>query len=440
MKKLLLLLLVVVLAFAQNPKQKAQESILSGGTGLVWIDGKPYYQVTINPEISFANMGIGLDLRLEFNNDGIRKENFNETSDYISIIRYFRYGQKGDPFYIKLGALEFVNLGNGTLISYYTNRPSIDSRKNGVELAFDAEKFGAEFLYSNFALAGLVGTRAFVRPLKFTPMAETPIIGNLEVGGTYVMDMDKRADFDSTVYNPITKESKTYGEKTLSAVGFDITLPIIKSSILNLKAYYDFVKIINYGSGSALGAKLDVEPVGEIKFGTKFEYRINGDKYIPGYFNAFYDIERYNSYQSGNKTFGKARKLDNIKGLNGYFGELYGSFAKIVELRGSYERIPDEPKSGILHIDATGNLGDSYAARAGYDKKNIDGESAIFKVDENTVMFAEFGYKPYSFMLVSMAYIWNFTPVREGGKSDGKIIGYKTQKRIEPRVTFSYSF
>ncbi|HOJ38061.1 MAG TPA: hypothetical protein PLI27_02940 [Ignavibacteriales bacterium] len=438
MKKLFLLVALFALTFGQNPNQKMQQSVLSGGTGLTWIDGKPYYQVTINPELSFSKVGIGLDLRLEFNNDGIRKENFNETSDYISIIRYFRYGYKGDPFYIRLGALDFVNLGNGTIISNYSNRPSIDSRKIGMELAFDTDEFGAEMLYGNFGMAGLAGLRAYIRPLKFTPMAEVPVLGNLEIGGSYVIDMDKRADFDSTV--TVGNQTTTYGEKTLSAFGFDITLPIVKSSMVNLKAYYDFVKILNYGNGSALGAKLDITATDAFIFGTKFEYRINGDKYLPGYFNSFYEIERYNSYNIGNKTFGKARTLDNIKGKNGYFGELYASLAKVITARGSYERIPDIPKSGILHIDATANLGESYAARAGYDKINIDGEAAIFKTDENTVMFAEFGYKPYSFMLVSMAYIWNFTPVREGGKTDGKIIGYKPQKRIEPRVTFSYSF
>jgi len=438
MKKLLFLLIALSFVFAQAPKGKMQESILSGGTGMVWIDGKPYYQVTINPELSFSKIGIGLDLRLEFNNDGIRKENFNETSDYLSIIRYIRYGQKGDPFYFRVGALDFSRIGNGTIVSYYSNRPSIDSRKIGLEMAFDAEKYGAELIYGNFGLAGIAGGRAFVRPLQMAGMSDIPVLSNLELGGTYIIDLDKRADFDSTI--TVGNTSKTYGEKTLSVVGFDVTLPIIKSGIFNFKTYYDFAKILNYGSGSALGAKLDINPVETFMFGAKFEYRINGDEYIPGYFNSFYEIERYNWKTYGNKTYGKARSLDEIKGKNGYFGELYGSIAKIVEIRGSYERIPDEPKSGILHINGTANLGESYAARAGYDKRNIDGESAIFKVDENTIMFAEFGYRPYKFMLVSMAYIWNFTPEREGGKSDGKIIGYKTQKRIEPRVTFSYAF
>lgn len=443
MKKMILLLFTFIstLAFSQgNAIQQASQKVVGGGLGLVWIDNKPYYSFAFNPELEFGKIGVGLDVRFEFNGDGIRKENFNETSDYLSMVRYFRYGQKSDPFYLRLGALDCSNLGNGTIISNYNNRPTIDARKIGMEIAFDAEKFGFEALYGNFGMAGVVGARAFVRPLKFTTAADIPVLGNLEIGGTYAADLDKHAKFDYTVIG--AKKDSTYGDGNISIVGFDVTLPLVKTNMLNVKTYYDFAKILNYGSGSAIGVKADLAATEAIKLGAKFEYRINGDEYIPGYFNSLYEIERYQaSYSKNNDTvYGKASKLKGLKGKSGYFGELYGSLLKVIDIKGSYERIPDLPQSGVLHINANAKVAENYVARAGYDKIKIDGESAIFKLDENSLLYAELGYKPYKFMMVSMLYTWTFTPLREAGKDDGKIIGYETQKRIEPRVSFIYEF
>ena len=80
---------------------RPDEGFINGGLGLTWIDGKPHYRIAFRPEISFSDFGIGLDLNLDFDSEGkLRKENFNETSDYLSIIRYIRYGVKNDPVFI----------------------------------------------------------------------------------------------------------------------------------------------------------------------------------------------------------------------------------------------------------------------------------------------------------------------------------------------------
>ena len=73
--------------------------------------------------------------------------------------------------------------------------------------------------------------------------------------------------------------------------------------------------------------------------------------------------------------------------------------------------------------------------RGGYDKINIGSESQILKVDNNSIMYFEFGYKPLPYLLVSMLYKWTFTPIRD---SNNNIIDYQPQKRIEPRVSFIY--
>jgi hypothetical protein len=41
------------------------------------------------------------------------------------------------------------------------------------------------------------------------------------------------------------------------------------------------------------------------------------------------------------------------------------------------------------------------------------------------------------YLLISMLYSWTFSPVRD---ADDNVISYKTQKRVEPRVSFIYPF
>jgi hypothetical protein len=106
----------------------------------------------------------------------------------------------------------------------------------------------------------------------------------------------------------------------------------------------------------------------------------------------------------------------------------------LLYVSGNYERFDNDPNSGILHISSEINpVSGFFIARAGYDKINIRGESDIFKLDDRSYLYAEIGYKPVPYMIVSMVYSWTFAPVRD---SDNNIVDYRPQKRVEPRVSF----
>jgi len=432
--------------FEQYPREG--KGNLEGGFGLNWIDGQLYYRFHIMPEIALGNFGVGLDLNLDINKSGnIRKEDFNTLSDYLSIIRYVRYGLKHDPVYIKLGALDYYNLGHGSIMYQYNNSPSIDNRKIGLITDIDFGNFGFESIYSTFAEAGVTALRAYVRPLKFSSLADVPIIGNFEVGGTYAVDFNKYSGvvFNEVVptgpiplpqYNPQQFTEKDKGR--MQIVGADIGLPIIKSSMLNLVLYTDYAKIINYGSGVATGIQIDLNGLGILNASAKLERRFNKAHYLPSYFNSMYEIQRYRIDSTGMPT-SKATLLSNLTNPdNGVFGELGLHFLGVLDIIGSYQRLDKTPNSGDLHLVANVSpQGIPFVVRAGYDKINIGNESAIFKVDNNSYLYFEFGYKPIPYILVSMLYNWTFTPIRDANKN---VIDYKPQKRIEPRISFVYPF
>lgn len=428
--------------FGQIYKEpKPDEGFLTGGAGLIWIDGQPHYRISFRPEVSFANFGVGLDLNLDFDSQGkLRKENFNEFTDYLSIIRYVRYAYKNDPVYVKLGALDYYTLGHGTIINYYNNSPTFDARRIGLVSDIDFGNFGFESIYGNFAQAGLFGLRGYVRPLKFTEAGNIPVIGNLELGATYASDFDKNAAVLAGSYDPQKGEFvKTEDKGALSIIGFDVGLPIVKSGFTTLLLYFDYNKIINFGSGMASGVKLDLNGLGLVELSAKLERRFNQDKYIPSYFNSFYEIERFKLDTINNTFSSKAKALQNVgNDLNGFYGDLLVRVLGLFDIYGAYQRLDKDPKSGIVNLRTDFSPKDgSIVLRAGYDKINIQDEKDLFKLDDRSYLFTEFGYKPIPYMVVSIVYNWTFTPERD---SNDKIIGYKPQKRIEPRIYFVYPF
>ncbi|MEJ2544379.1 MAG: hypothetical protein P8Y99_09965, partial [Calditrichaceae bacterium] len=244
---LLMLLLSVNLLSAQNMDSFMGEpgNSVNGGVGITFIGDTAYTTFTIAPEFAFGKLGIGLNIELLFNNsDGFkfRKEGWDKGAGAFRMIRYLRWGLKGDPFYTRIGSLQSATLGNGFIMGYYSNESSYDRRKIGLELDMDFGIFGMESMTNNLGnIFEIVGGRLFIRPLHYT---EIPILENLEVGGTYVTDTNPDNDRDTNdgVYE----------------WGSDITIPIIKMDIFNWKVYGDYAKINNYGSGTAFGTLVSV--------------------------------------------------------------------------------------------------------------------------------------------------------------------------------------
>ena len=107
-----------------------------------------------------------------------------------------------------------------------------------------------------------------------------------------------------------------------------------------------------------------------------------------------------------------------------------------IQVEGSYQKLDRDPTSGILHLGTnTGNKIPIIMVSAGYDKRNIQSNKDVFTLDERSLLYAEVGYKPYPFMIVSTLYMWTFAPEKD---KDGNVTGYKPQKRITPKVSFVF--
>ena len=429
-----ILIFIPIIANAQLPTAAAAMMGKSGGmvpmgVGATFIDGETYYLVNIEPELAFGQLGIGLDLNLRFNTQGkLRPGDYTTFEDYLRIIRYVRWAQKGDPFYVRVGQLDYSNLGHGSIIYNYRNSASYDMRKTGIELDMNFDKYGFESMYSDVTGRGLLGLRAYAKPLKFTSLAKIPIINNFEVGATYARDLNENADW--TYYS---NTSTYYTQRSgLSIYGFDFGLPIISYSILKSSLYYDFAQINNYGHGSTIGINMNFSGLGLIDIRGKYELRYNGTQYLPAYFNALYEHDRFNPISGASKS----DTLKYVSANHGYYGELIISVLKTFNIIAEYQAPFDIKDQGILHAEL--QLPDiaGIVVRGAFDKTRI---GRIFISDDNTILSAEIGYKPVKYLLVSMLYQRTFSNRNPDGSSrtDGSFV---KQDRVEPKVSFIYDF
>ena len=433
MKKLTLFLAMVLalspLAFAQDESApdgatsavgteaaKALSASMMGGLGITTIDGKLYYRVQLQPDLGFGKFGVGVDADLLFNDKGIRKEDWNPASRWVRIIRYVRYGQKHDNIYGRVGALDASTLGHGSLMYRYSNRIDDVERKIGLEFDLDFGMFGFESVVSNFGRAEIYGFRGFACPLANSGI---PIIKGFEVGGTVVSDVDP--DQDKTTKDGVT------------AFGADLGLPIINTSMLGTRIYYDFGKIKDFGKGNAVGISALVSfPGNAFTLGAKLEQRFLGQRFIPQYFDMFYEVDRYRVMDSI-----PVRKSYLLNGVtvarNGTYGEISGNVLGKVRIMGSGYKTQGADSSGILHIEATApDLIPKGDVRAYYDQKKIQSLSDLFAKKENMLMTADIGYQAYWKLWVYLTYQITY----EKQEDDS----YLTRKKFSTRLALKFNF
>jgi len=259
--------------------------------GAVVIDGQLVNMIGFRPEFTIGKMGVGLDLSLYLDADGnILDEYWDDPEDYIDKIYYIRYAHKGDPFYLRAGALEEVNLGYGLVMRDYSNIMEYPSTiRVGAELGLNRRQFVVEAMFANFrelADPGVVGGRVAYRPLLQTDL---PLVRNLEVGATAAVDGNQYAGVECEL--DATLPDSLYADREAVVWGIDAGVPVLRGGFVDVDVYAQFAQIDGYGKGVTVpGIRAAAGPVR-----AEFEYCIFGKQFISDYFNRTYDLERAQS-------------------------------------------------------------------------------------------------------------------------------------------------
>ncbi len=401
----------------QDPFQFPEQSTMAGGLGMTWIDGQPHTTFTLAPDFAFGKFGMGIYLQFLLDNNNqwkLREDEYDDGPKILRAIRYIRYGQKYDPYYMRVGMIERATLASGYLVWNYSNSSSYDQRKIGLEADLDFGRFGFESLWSSVGTSNLRGANLYVRPFRFFETA-VPLLQRIKINTTFVRDSKVNAD--------PTRDSTT----SLSAYSIGADFRWLDAKLLKSSLYADYAKFNDFGSGKVVGVNLIFpEFVGLFGLAARYERRFNGAQFIPNLFGPLYELDR------NLNIFAKLRAAEKTEG---YFGELTGHVIKRILLTGSYQRLNGIEQSGILHLEASApNLVPKFELRGYYDKAGIGSFKDARTLDINSVLTAEISYQLNRFLLFTTIYRWYWVEDPEGSGI------YKPLERVEPRISFRYNF
>lgn len=486
---IILILFSVNLFAGKNEPPMPQSQRESGGfnftmglsAGAAVVDGQVYNQIGIRPLFTIGKLGIALDLSLYLDADGnIRKENWDEASDFFEKIYFVRWARPGDPFYLKAGAIDNYTLGFGLLMNHYSNTVEYPSViRTGMELGLQGKRVGFQAMLNNFSETfdggGVVAGRFSVK-----------VIGDLEIGISAVADinqykglkdkdgdgvpdfvddfpnkkkysidtdgdgvpdeLDPDRDGDGFTDNPNAPDvpdasylnDDDFSEDNLKGAPFniknarnkgqlafavDIAYPFVKKKYLELTVYSQFAQFAHNGGwgASAPGVRAKFAFINAFA-----EYRIFDKKFIPEYFNTTYELERAVLRTVGDSSF-VLTKRDALLGINerlqGYVIGADFNIADFIVFGAEFQNMSKnkvELKTFRANIDLNSDLIPKIkTAGAYFYQNNISERNKLFDKTEGTILGYKFGYDIGG----GASLILDFRQTYRDLNGDGKISG-----------------
>jgi len=204
----------------------------------------------------------------------------------------------------------------------------------------------------------------------------------------------------------------SFANEAAVVLGIDVEFAILRTKVIDLIPYTDFNHIAGARGGWHLGVLTKLRPVDRLGLNFRLEYRYLSSAYIPGYFDSYYDIQRY-TFPLGCPT----TKLDYVRGRrdpaspagcevglqgSGFYGEGVFSFFDLFTVILAYEDAEGPRNSNLLLALQLPAL-EAVKLAVYYYKRFFDGFSQAFSL-ENAVFVAEARIRMWAFLYLIARY------------------------------------
>ena len=422
-----------VSAFAQDPDsikgavgapKDSTKGMIGGDLNFGQIDEDWYTTIHLGFSMDLGKIGFGVQVPLrlrihdadpqEASDSVFREEDWDEWTDYLKIIRFFRFGHKGDFIYVVVGDLPGATIGHGTIVNRYYNNVDLDHYKMGLAADLNTDYGGVETLFNNGFVTNLFAFRGYIRPWSFVD--KESYLNNFAVGFSVA------ADVSAPYTLGVVETDREYDlppvetEDTATVMGGDIEFKLLDTSILSLTPYMDLNGIPASGGVGYHAGILSVFHIGgvSIDLQARLEYRYFTGDYIPAYFNSYYEIQKYAYPFWDNQgrvelRDTKLRVLELLpdKGLNGYYAELVFNFMDLFTIGASYDDYDGKFNSNLrIYLDVPAL--EVFQFGAYYYKHNFEGAGEAFTFDDKSLFLIEARYQITSFLYVVGQYwrVW----------------------------------
>lgn len=405
------------------PKDQTK-GMLSGDLNFGQIDEDWYTTVNLGFSMDLGKIGFGLQVPLRLriydadpqdpSGDVVREEDWDEWTDYLKIIRFFRFGHKGDFIYVVVGDLPGATIGHGTIVNRYYNNIDLDHYKMGLVADLNTDYGGVETLLNNGFVTNLFAIRGYLRPWSFVDPES--YLNNFAVGFSVASDVSAPYTLGFVDHEKEYDLPPVDVEETATVMGGDIEFKVLDTSFLTLTPYMDLNGIPASGGVGYHAGVLGVFHIGGISMDlqARLEYRYFTGDYIPAYFNSYYEIQKfaYPYWDDAGRVElrdTKRRVLELLpdRGLNGYYAELVFNFLGLFTIGASYDDYDGLYNSNLrMYLDVPAL--EVFQFGAYYYKHNFEGSDQAFEFDDKSLFLIEARYQITSFLYVVGQYwrIW----------------------------------
>jgi hypothetical protein len=246
----------------------------------------------------------------------LRREDWDEASDFAKIIRNVQVGGQEQPFYLSLSRLYDQSFGHGTVVRHYNPNIDYNTARLGANIDFSKAAVGVQAMANDLVRPDVVGVLGFIRP--FRPYSDKVLLRSLSFGASWIRGGNQplglkyerglfRRSYDKLI--PELDENLDLQGSTFhqaSIMGIDVEAKVVRRDWVDVKVYADYDKMLDYDSGLTFGSlwRFSFGKPAHQALRARTEVSFFGPAFLPNYFDTFHDIFQYQYLPAGYRSSG----------------------------------------------------------------------------------------------------------------------------------------
>jgi hypothetical protein len=225
---------------------------------------------------------------IRFDRAGLRREDWDERTDFGRILGELSYGRRGDPYHASIAPVRAWHLGTGSLVSGFQSTVDPDHWRTGAVASLHWQPAGIDLFLDSVLDPQVLGARACVRPLFW--IDGDGIAGRLELGFQAVADLAAPASEDASHVN--AAGLPVHDRSPFVAGGIDLRYPVVRTAQVEVTPYVSWSRL-DEADGAQIGLALQAAPFRSFAFGLLGEWRWLDPHFVGAYFDAAYMADRH---------------------------------------------------------------------------------------------------------------------------------------------------
>ncbi len=241
----------------------------------------------------------------------LRREDWDEPSDFAKIIRNVQVGGQEQPFYLSLSRLYDQSFGHGTVVRHYNPNIDYNTSRLGATIDLSKSAIGVQALANDLVRPDVIGLMGFVRP--FRPFSDKVLLRSLSFGGSWIRGGNQplglryerglfRRSYDQLIPeldSNLDLQGSTFHQASI--IGINVEAKVLRRDWADIKVYADYDKMLAYDSGVTVGSlwRFSFGKPAHQALRARTEVSSFGPAFLPGYFDTFHDIFQYQYLPAG---------------------------------------------------------------------------------------------------------------------------------------------